>query len=70
MKKSTISPQPKAKSKSLTKVASVGLLTFLNEKYPQKVPVAALTAATKYFSKGKVLRKDDRIIKRLAGESS
>lgn len=67
MKKASVSPQPKAKSKSLTKVASVGLLDFLKEKYPQKVPVAALTAATKYFGKGKILRKDDRTIKRLAG---
>lgn len=67
MKKASVSPQPKGKSKSLSKSASVGLVTFLNEKYPKKIPIAAITAATKVFGKGKPLKKDDRIIKRLAG---
>lgn len=70
MKKSSVSPAPKGKSKSLTKTASAGLVTFLNEKFPKKVPVAAITAATKYFGKGRPLRKDDRIIRRLAGSDS
>jgi hypothetical protein len=67
MKKASISPAPKGRSKSLSKVASVELATFLNQQYPKTVPIAALTAATKYFGKGRHLRKDDRIIKRLAG---
>jgi len=67
MKKASVSPQPKGKSKSLTKSASVGLVDFLTQHYPKKVPIAALTAATKYFGKGKPLKKEDRIIKRLAG---
>lgn len=70
MKKTSVSPQPKGRSKSLTKTASVGLVTFLNEQFPKKVPIAALTAATKYFGKGKPLKKDDRIIKRLAASGS
>lgn len=70
MKRSSVSPQPKGKSKSLTKSASVGLVDFLNQQYPKKIPIAALTAATKYFGKGKPLKKDDRIIKRLAGSDT
>lgn len=70
MKKSSVSPTPKAKSKSLTKIASPGLTDFLNQQFPKKVPVAAITAATKYFGKGKPLKKDDRIVRRLAGSES
>ena len=57
MKKSTISPPPKSKSKSLTKTASVGLVSFLNKEFPNKVPISAIIAATKYFGKGKPLQK-------------
>ena len=70
MKKTSVSPTPKGKSKSLTKNASAGLVTFLNDKFPNKVPVAAITAASKYFARGKPLRKDDRIIRRLAGSDA
>ena len=57
MKKSTISPPAKGKSKSLTKTASTGLVDFLNNQFPKQVPTAAITAATKYFGKGKTLQK-------------
>jgi hypothetical protein len=70
MKRSTISPQPKGKSKSLSKSASVGLVDFLNAQFPKRVPVAAITAATKYFGRTKPLTKDDRTIRRLAGNNS
>ena len=69
MRKS-VSPQPKTRSKSLNRVASVGLIDFLKEKYPKKVPIAAITAATKLYGRGKPLNKDDRIVKRLAGNAS
>jgi len=57
MKKSIISPPAKGKSKSLTKVASAGLIDFLNKQLPTQIPIAAITAATKYFGKGKPLQK-------------
>ena len=69
MKRSSVSPIGRSKSKSLTKVPSGGLVTFLQEKYPKKVPVAAITGLTKLFGKNKALNKDDRIIKRLAGNN-
>ena len=69
MRKS-VSPQPKTRSKSLNRVASNGLIDFLKEKYPKKVPIAAITAATKLYGKGKALNKDDKIVKRLAGNAS
>ena len=70
MKKSTISPPAKGKSKSLTKTASTGLVDFLNNQFPKQVPTAAITAATKYFGKGKPLQKQDKIIRRLADKNS
>ena len=70
MQRSSVSPQNKAKSKSLQKSASGGLVDFLKAQYPKKVPVAALTAISKYFAKGRPLQKDDKIIKRLAGNTS
>jgi hypothetical protein len=70
MKKTSLSPQSKGRSKSLTKTASPGLVSFLNDKFPKKVPVAAITAATKLFGKGRPLRKDDRILRRLAGSDA
>lgn len=69
MRKS-VSPQPKTRSKSLNKVASNGLIDYLKEKYPRQVPIAAITAATKLYGKGKALNKDDRIVRRLAGNAS
>jgi hypothetical protein len=57
MKKSTISPSAKGKSKSLARTASTGLVDFLNKQFPAQVPVSAITAATKYFGKGKPLQK-------------
>lgn len=70
MKKAAANSQPKGKSKSLTKSASVGLVGYLNQQYPKKIPVAALTAATKFFGKGKPLKKDDKIIRRLTGSDA
>jgi len=70
MKKSATSPPPKGKSKSLTKTASVGLVNFLNKEFPTRVPVSAITAATKYFGKGKRLQKEDKTIQRLAGKNT
>lgn len=70
MKKSTISPSAKGKSKSLTRTASAGLVDFLNKQFPARVPVSAITAATKYFGKGKPLQKEDKTIRRLAGKNS
>lgn len=70
MKKSTISPSAKGKSKSLTRTASTGLVDFLNKQFPAQVPVSAITAATKYFGKGKPLQKQDKTIRRLAGKNS
>ena len=70
MKRSSVSPQGKSKSKSLSKVASGGLVDFLKDKYPKKVPIAAVTALTKVYGRNKALNKDDRIVKRLAGNAS
>ena len=70
MKRTSVSPNAKGKSKSLNKCASAGLLEFLQGQFPQRVPVAALTAATKYFARGKPLAKDDRTLRRLAGDKS
>ena len=68
MKRSSVSPIPKSKNKSLTKTASSTLVDFVNQQYPKKVSVAAITAATKYYARGKPLNKDDKILKRLAGK--
>ena len=70
MKKSSISPPPKGKSKSLTKTASIGLLNFINKQFPARVPISAITAATKYFGRAKPLQKEDKTIRRLAGKNS
>lgn len=70
MKRASVSPQGRTKSKSLTKVASGGLVAYLQDKYPKRVPIAAITAVTKMFGKGKPLLKDDKIVKRLAGNAS
>lgn len=70
MQRSSVSPQNKGKSKSLQKAASGGLVDFLKAQYPKNVPVSALTAVSKYYTKGKPLNKDDKIVKRLAGKDS
>lgn len=70
MKRASVSPQGRTKSKSLSKVASGGLVEFLQNKYPKRVPIAAITAVSKMYGKGKPLNKDDRIVKRLAGTAS
>jgi hypothetical protein len=70
MKKNSLSPAPKGKSKSLTKIASPELVHLLNQHFPKKVPVATITAASKLYNRSKALRKDDRIIRRLAGNDS
>jgi hypothetical protein len=70
MKRASVSPQGRTKSKSLTKVASGGLVEYLQDKYPKRIPITTITAATKMFGKGKPLLKDDKIVKRLAGNAS
>lgn len=67
MKRSSVSPVARTKSKSLNKSASVSLVDFINAKYPKRIPIAAITAATKMFGRGRPLQKDDRVVKRLAG---
>jgi hypothetical protein len=57
MKRASVSPLNKGKSKSLNKTASSGLVGYLNEHFPKTIPIAALTAASKYFAKGKNFRK-------------
>jgi len=57
MKRSSISPVSRGKSKSIGKTASLGLADYLFGKYPKKIPIAAITAATKYYGKGKPLKK-------------
>lgn len=69
MKRSSISPAARTKSKSLNKTASGGLVDFINAKYPKSVPIAAITAATKMLGRGRPLQKDDKIVKRLAGNA-
>lgn len=69
MNRSSISPQAKSKAK-LSKAPSAGLVDFLNNNYGGKVPVAAITAASKCFGKGRAIRKEDRTIKRLSGGSN
>ncbi len=70
MKKSILSPPSKSKNKSLQKSASGGLVDFLNSKFPKRIPIAAITAATKFYGRGKPLLKDDKLVKRLAGNGS
>ena len=69
MRRTSVS-QGKTNSKSLGRVASVGLITFIQDKYPKKVPVAAVTALTKVYGRGKPLNKDDRVVKRLSGSAA
>ena len=69
MNRSSVSPQAKSKAK-LSKAPSAGLVNFLNTNYGGKVPVAAITAASKCFGKGRPIKKEDRTIKRLSGGSN
>jgi hypothetical protein len=57
MKRSSVSPVSRGKSRSIGKSASVGLSDYLFAKYPKKIPIAAITAATKYYGKGRPLKK-------------
>lgn len=70
MNRSSVSPQAKSKAKPLGKVPSAGLSEFLKASYNDKVPVAAITAATKIFGKNRPLKKEDRTIKRLSTNTS
>jgi len=56
MKRTSVSGG-KGKSKSLSKSASSGLVDYLNAGFKKTIPVAALTAASKYFAKGRNFRK-------------
>jgi hypothetical protein len=57
MKRSSVSPAARGKSKSLGKSASIALGNYLFDKYPKKIPIAALTAASKYYGRGRPLKK-------------
>jgi hypothetical protein len=70
MNRSSISPQAKSKAKQPTKAPSAGLSDFLKANYSAKVPVAALTAATKLYGKNRPLRKEDRTVKRLSSNTA
>jgi uncharacterized protein YktA (UPF0223 family) len=70
MKRNSVSPQGKSKSRSLTRSASAGLIDYIQSKYSKKIPIAALTAAQKIYGKLKPIKKDDKIIQRLAEDSS
>ena len=56
MNRSSVS-QPKSKGKSLSKAPSAGLIDFLNKNYGGKIPVAAITASSKYFGKNRLIKK-------------
>jgi hypothetical protein len=70
MNRSSVSPQAKSKTKPVNRVPSAGLVNYLNNNYGGKVPVAAITAATKYFAKNRPLKKEDRTLKRLSANSN
>ncbi len=70
MNRTSVSPQPKSKAKPQAKGPSAGLTDFLKAKYDGKVPLAALTAASKLYGKGRPLKKDDRTLKRLSTNTS
>lgn len=70
MKRSSVTPGSKSKNKSLTKSASVGLVDFVSKAYPKKVNVAAITAASKVYGKGKTLTSETKALKRLAGSTN
>jgi hypothetical protein len=57
MKRSSASPAARGKSKSLGKSASIALGNYLFDRYPKKIPIAALTAASKYYGRGRPLKK-------------
>jgi hypothetical protein len=69
MNRTSVSPQPKSKAKP-QKGPSAALTDFLKAKYDGKVPVAALTAASKLYGKGRPLKKEDRTLKRLSTNTS
>jgi hypothetical protein len=70
MNRSSVSPQAKSKAKQLNKAPSAGLIEYLKSNYNGKVPVDAITAASKYFGKSRPLKKDDRTIRRLSSDSA
>ena len=70
MRRGSVTPQAKGKSRSLQKLPSSGLVDYLQAQYPKRIPVAALTAASKAYGRGKAITREDAIIKRLAGSAS
>jgi hypothetical protein len=70
MKRNSVSPQGKSKSRSLTRSASAGLIDYIQSKYSKKIPIAAVTAVQKIYGKLKPIKKDDKIIQRLADDSN
>lgn len=70
MNRSSVSPQAKSKAKQQGKVPSAGLTEFLKANFNGKVPVAAVTAATKFYGKNRPLKREDRTIQRLSSSTS
>jgi hypothetical protein len=70
MNRGSLSPQAKSKAKQLNKAPSAGLIDFLTTHYKNKVPVAAITAASKHFGRNRPLKKEDKAIKRISANSS
>lgn len=56
MNRSSVS-QSKSKGKTLNKVPSASLIEFINKSYGNSIPVAAITASSKYFGKNRPLKK-------------
>jgi hypothetical protein len=52
-------PQGKARSRSIIRSASPGLIDYLNLKYKNSIPVSAITTAHKLYGRTKPLTKDD-----------
>jgi len=68
MKRISTSAQNKAKSRSINRSASAGLIEYINRKFGPKMPVAALTSAHKMFGRSKPLTKDDKFIARFSDQ--
>lgn len=70
MHRGSVSPQGKVKSRSLQKIPSPALVDYLQKQYPKRLPISALTAASKVYGRGRVISKNDPTIVRLASGAS
>lgn len=61
--------QNKSRSRSFIRTPSTGLIDYLEKKYQKSIPVSAITAAHKLYTKSKALSKEDRFIKRFQGSN-